>query len=86
MARVVLGLSWAQHRLRGLIRLSHVKNCPFFLCEVEFLLFEFLLLYLNCVEEKKQEKEKLDYHVLNLRLLERLKLFCLSCVCVLSVT
>ena len=24
----------------------------------EFLLFEFLLLYLNCVEEKKQEKEK----------------------------
>ena len=49
----VLGLSWAQHRLRVLIRLSHVKNCPFFLCEVEVLLFEFLLLYLNCVEEKK---------------------------------
>ena len=44
----VLGLSWAQHRLRVLIRLSHVKNCPFFLYEVEF-----LLLYLNCVEEKK---------------------------------
>ena len=44
----VLGLSWAQHRLRVLIRLSHVKNCSFFLCEVEF-----LFLYFNCVEEKK---------------------------------
>ena len=49
----VLGLSWAQHRLRVLIWLSRVKNCQFFLYEVEFLLFEFLLLYLNCVEEKK---------------------------------
>ena len=47
----VLGLSWAQHRV--LVWLSRVKNCPFFLYEVELLLFEFLLLYLNCVEEKK---------------------------------
>ena len=49
----VLGLSWAQHRLRVLIRLPHVKNCQFFLCKDKFLLFEILLLYLNCVEEKK---------------------------------
>ena len=30
-----------------------VKNCPFILYEDEFSLFEILLLYLNCVEEKK---------------------------------
>ena len=53
VVRESLGLSWAQHRLRVLIRLSHVKNCPLFLSEVEFLLFEILLFYLNCVEEKK---------------------------------
>ena len=29
-------LSWAQHRLRVLSWLSYVKNCPFFLYEVEF--------------------------------------------------
>ena len=53
----VLGLSWAQHRLRVLIRLSHVKNCPFFLSQVEFLLFEILFLYLNCVGKEIRERK-----------------------------
>ena len=57
MVRESLGLSWAQHRLRVLIRLSHVKNCPFFLSQVEFLLFEILLLYLNCAGKEIRERK-----------------------------
>ena len=57
-----LGLSWAQHRLRVLIRLPHVKNCQFFLYEDEFI---FALVFELCrgkeIRERKTRLSRFEF-------------------------